>query len=233
TTTLPTLGRIPISKNWRDNPLNGTPFGEAFRALRTQILASNPQGALNTLLITSAEVGEGKSSIAANLAFSLAQSGKSVIVVDADLRRPSLHKIFQLPNDLGLSTILKQYEKLPEGVQNSKAPGLKVLTSGPMLSKSTELLGSPQMSSIIHELGEWFDIVLLDTPSLLAVTDAALLSPLVDGVVLVVGCGQTQERALKTAEKRLNDIHAKLIGVVINRTEQDGSYAYYQDLPDW
>ena len=232
-TTLPALGKIPTSKNWRDNPTNGTPFGESFRALRTQILASNPQRALNSLLITSAEVGEGKSVIAANLAFSLAQSGKKVIIVDADLRRPTLHRIFQLPNDLGLSTILKQYEKLPEGVQNSKAPGLKVLTSGPMLSKSTELLGSPQMSSIIRELGEWFDIILLDTPSLLAVTDAALLSPLVDGVVLVVGCGQTRERALKTAEERLNDIHAKLIGVVINRAEQDGRYAYYQDLPNW
>jgi capsular exopolysaccharide synthesis family protein len=183
------------------------------------------------LLITSAEIGEGKSVIAANLAFSLAQSGKEVILVDCDLRKPSLDKIFSLQNKVGLSSVLKKYAEVEEVVQNSKAPGLKVVTSGPLLTKSTELLGSSQMSSIIQELGEWFDIVLLDTPSFLAVTDAALLSPQVDGVVLVIGRGQTREKALKTAEKQLADVHAKLIGIVINRAEQDGSYPYYHDLP--
>jgi non-specific protein-tyrosine kinase len=99
------------------------------------------------------------------------------------------------------------------------------------MTNSTELLGSHQMSSILKELEEWFDVVILDTPSLLSVTDAALLSPQVDGVLLVIGRGQAREKAVKTAEKQLVDINAKLIGVVINRAEQDGSYAYYQDIP--
>jgi capsular exopolysaccharide synthesis family protein len=230
-TSSPTLGSIPTLNNWLEYPIHGTPFGEAFRRLRTQIFASNPEVPIRTLLITSAEIGEGKSVIAANLAFSLAQSGQKVIIVDCDLRKPSLDKIFNLQNKVGLSGVLKKYAEVEEVVQSSKAPGLKVLTSGPLLSKSTELLGSPQMSSVLQELGEWFDMVLLDTPSFLAVTDAALLSPQVDGVVLVIGRGQTREKALKTAEKQLADIHAKLIGVVINRAEQDGSYAYYQDMP--
>lgn len=230
-TTSPTLGSIPTLNNWLESPIHGTSFGEAFRRLRTQILASNPEVPIRTLLITSAEIGEGKSVIAANLAFSLAQSGKEVILVDCDLRKPSLDKIFSLQNKVGLSSVLKKYAEVEEVVQNSKAPGLKVVTSGPLLTKSTELLGSSQMSSIIQELGEWFDIVLLDTPSFLAVTDAALLSPQVDGVVLVIGRGQTREKTLKTAEKQLADVHAKLIGIVINRAEQDGSYPYYHDMP--
>jgi capsular exopolysaccharide synthesis family protein len=230
-TTLPTLGSIPTLKNWREYPINGTPFGEAFRRLRTQILASNPDKSLHTLLITSAEVGEGKSMIAANLAFSLAKSGQRVILMDCDLRRPSLHKLFKLPNNFGLSNALKRYVKVEEVVQNSKVPELKVLTSGPLMTNSTELLGSSRMSSILKELEEWFDIVILDTPSLLAVTDAALLIPQVDGVLLVISRGQAREKAVKTAEKQLSDIHARLIGVVINRVEQDGYYAYYQDIP--
>ena len=230
-TQLRSLGNIPTLKNWRDYPLNGTPFGEAFRRLRVQLIASNPELPLHTLLITSAEVGEGKSVIAANLALSLAQSGKKVIVVDCDLRRPSIHKIFKLPNDIGLSSVLKKYAKLEDVIQNSRAPRLKILTSGPKLTKSSELLGSDQMGSIIRKLEDWFEIVILDTPPLIAVTDAALLSPQADGVVLVISRGQAHEQAVKSAEKQLADIHARLIGVVINRVELDGSNAYYKYMP--
>jgi capsular exopolysaccharide synthesis family protein len=227
------LGGIPSVKQWKDNALvNGnSQFGEAFRRIRTQIFVSAQNTPPHTILITSAEQGEGKSMVSANLGFAIAQTGKSVIVVDCDLRKPSQHRIFTLTNKSGLSNILIQNRPLEEAVQVSKIPGLQVLTSGPLPVNPAELLGSKQMEALIHLLMQQFDVVLLDTPSLLAVTDAALLVPYVDSVLLVVSRGESRDKAVRDAYKQLSEIHARSIGVVINHTEQDGQYYYYQRKP--
>jgi polysaccharide biosynthesis transport protein len=233
-TELSTLGQIPTT-TWRQRQitfLNGnSPQGEAFRRLSTNIFTLDHEAPLQTLLVTSAEPGEGKSTIVANLAFAIAQSGRKIIVVDSDLRLPTLHQIFGLSNEIGLSNVLKQEVTLDEAEQDSKMPGVRVLTSGPLPANPAELLGSSQMTALIKQLGQQYDLVLLDTPSLLAVTDAAMLAPTVDGVVLVVGRAQVQQGAVRAARQQLADVKARPVGVVVNRAEQDGSYYYYHHTP--
>src|SRR5262249_30351273 len=151
--------------------------------LRTNLLTLDRDTPLRTLMVTSAEPGEGKSTIVANLAFALAQSGRKVIVVDTDLRLPTLHKIFDLPSRIGLSSILQRKITVDEGLRNSDIPGLQVLTSGPFPSDPAEWLGLPRMRTVVERLIQLSDVVLLDTPALLPVTDAAILAPLVDGVI--------------------------------------------------
>jgi succinoglycan biosynthesis transport protein ExoP len=228
-TELSILGKIPTGKRRRQITLfNGhSPQGEAFRRLRTHIFTLDHDAPLQTLLVTSAEPREGKSTIVANLALAIAQSGQKVIVVDADLRLPTLHKIFDLSNEIGLSSILRQEVTLDEAAQDSKIPGVQVLPSGPLPPNPAELLGSPQMTALIEQLAQQFDLVLLDTPSLLAVTDAAVLVPTVDGVVLVVGRAQARGEAVRAARQQLADVRARSVGIVVNRAEQDGDYHYY------
>jgi succinoglycan biosynthesis transport protein ExoP len=232
-TALSTLGKIPIARRQRQVVFNGnSPQAEALRRLRTNIFALDHDAPLRTLLVTSAEPREGKSTIVANLAFAIAQSGRTVIVVDGDLRRPTLHRIFDLSNEMGLSSMLKQDVTLDEAMQDSSIPGVQVLTSGPLPPDPAELLGSPRMTALIEQLAQQFDMVLLDTPSFLAVTDAAVLAPAVDGVVLVVGRTQAREEAVRAACQQLADVKVNSIGVVVNRAEQGGSYLYYNRTPN-
>lgn len=230
---LSALGKIPtVRRQMQITFFNGnSPQGEAFRRLRTNLFTLDHDAPLQTLLVTSAEPREGKSTIVANLAFAIAQSGRKVIVVDGDLRRPTLHKIFDLSNEIGLSSILNQELTLDEAMQDSKIPGVQVLTGGPLPPHPAELLGSPQMTALLEQLVQQFDMVVLDTPSLLAVTDAAVLAPIVDAVVLVVGRAQARRESVRVARQQLADVKARSIGVVVNRAEQDGSYYYYHRTP--
>jgi capsular exopolysaccharide synthesis family protein len=231
---LSSVGRIPTARRQgRVFFFNGSsPQGEAFRRLRINVFALDHDAAPQTLLVTSASPREGKSTIAANLALAVAQSGHRVVTVDGDLRRPTLHRIFDLPNDVGLSSVLKQETTLDEGLEDSGMPGVWVLTSGPLPLNPVELLGSPQMITLIEQLAQQFDMVLLDTPALLAVTDAAVLAPIVDGVILVVGRTQARREAVRAACQQLADVKARLVGVVVNRAEQDGTYEYYLHTPN-
>jgi capsular exopolysaccharide synthesis family protein len=171
------------------------------------------------------------SNSSANLALAVAQSGRNVIAVDGDLRLPALHRIFDLSNEVGLSSVLKQEATLDEAVQESKTPGVQVLTSGPLPPNPAELIDSPRMAALIEQLAQQFDMVLLDTPSLLAVTDAVVLAEAVDGVVLVVGRAQARREAVRAARQRLADVKARSIGVVVNRAEKNGSSHYYHRTP--
>jgi succinoglycan biosynthesis transport protein ExoP len=236
-TELPLLEKIPtVAKRQQTTLFSGnSPQGEAFRRLRTNTLALNHDVPLQTLLITSAEPREGKSTIVANLACAMARSGRRVIAVDGDLRRATLHEIFDLPNQIGLSSLLNQEATLDEAIQDGDVPGVRVLTSGPLPPDPAELLGSPHMADLIEQLVQQFDVVLLDTPSLLAVTDAAVLAPVVDGVILVVGRAQTQREAVRAARQQLAGVKARLVGVVVNRANQRSSdryYRYYQQTND-
>lgn len=231
-TELPTLAQIPLAKKNRTTFQNGQSFqGEVYRQLRTRIFALELDPPLKTLMITSAEPNEGKSTVAANLAFAMAQSGQRVVVVDGDLRRPTLHKLFGLPNEAGLSTILTSQTTLDEALQVAQVgiPGEKVsvLTSGPVPPHPAELLGSSQTTSLIAQLTERFDMVLLDTPCFIAVTDAAVLARVVDGVMLVVGYAQARHEHVQTVRRHLAEMKAHIIGVVVNRVDQSNSPFYY------
>jgi capsular exopolysaccharide synthesis family protein len=228
----PILGQIPLARKQQQITCfnSNSPQEEAFRRLRTNLSMLNHATPLRTLLVTSAEPGEGKSTIVVNLAAALAKAGRRIIVVDGDMRLPTFHTIFDLPNQIGLSSVLKQRVALDTAVQASNIPGLHVLTSGPLPSNPAELLGSPHMIALIEQLTHWFDMVLLDTPSLLAVTDAAVLAPIVDSVVLVVGRDQARQEAVQAVYQQLLNVKAKSIGVVINRAEQNANYHYYQHI---
>jgi len=228
-THLPILGRIPASKGreivtfFKTNSLQE----EALRRLRTNLITLDHISPLKTLLVTSAEPNEGKSTIIANLARIMAQSGRNVLVVDADLRLPTIHKLFNMPNDAGLSNVLKHEARINEVVKHSPVPGVFVLTSGPTPPNPSELLGSSLMANLIKQMAQSFDIVLLDAPALLAVTDAGVLAQAVDGVVLVVSRAQAAQEAVRAARQQLDDVKAPTVGVVVNRAEQDSAHRYY------
>lgn len=226
-----TLGQIPTVR--RQRPMvftNGlSPEVETYRRLRTNLLALDTSTPLQTMLVASAEPEEGKTTIVANLACAIAESGRQVVAVDCDLRRPSLHAIFGLTNKIGLSTVLQQETTLDEALQATEFHGLQVLCAGPVTPKPTALLDSRAMSALIATLRQHFDIVLFDTPAIGAVVDAAILAPSADGVLLVVERAKTQEKAVRAAYRQLADVGAKPIGVVMNRARQDGSYSYYTE----
>jgi non-specific protein-tyrosine kinase len=224
---LSVLGKVPDVRRQRRIALfdGNSPQLEALRRLRTKIFSIDHDASLRTLLVTSAGSGEGKSTIVANLAFAIAQSGRRVVVVDGDLRRPALHEMFGLSNELGLSNVLKQEVSLEEAVQSSRMPGVQVLTSGPLPHNPAEWLNSPQMAALIKRLGHQCDMVLVDAPALLAVTDAAVLAPTVDGVLLVVERAQTRREAVRAARQQLVDVKARWVGLVVNRAEH-GRSAY-------
>ncbi len=225
----PILGQMPTVRKRRQlTTFDGRlPYREAIRYLRTNILALDDGKSLQTLVVTSAELGEGKSTMVANLAVIFGQLERSVIAVDSDLRRPTLHQMFDLSSETGLSNVLRQEATLEKAVQNSSLPGVHVLASGPLPPNPAELLGSSEMVALIEQLTRRFDIVLLDTPALLAVTDATILAQLVDGVILVVGRAQTRREAVGAACRRLANVKARLIGVAVNRAEPETSYYYY------
>ncbi len=230
TTRLSTLGKIPDAENGKLQIVhlgNGfQPHLEAFRRLRTNILSPEQQQSPYTLLVTSAERGEGKSTIVANLAVIIAQSGRRVAVVDCDMRLPTMHKIFDLPNDLGLTSALAEGVSLVDVIQETAFPRVAVIPSGPLPPNPTELLGSARMWELLAELKESYDVVLLDTPALLSVTDAAVLAPQVDHVILVVARTRSRREAVVAVRDQLLNVNVRSIGVVVNRAEQNGVRAY-------
>jgi non-specific protein-tyrosine kinase len=204
----------------------GSAAAEAYRTLRTNLLFSSLDKPLHTLLITSSAPGEGKSTSLANLAVTMAEAEQSVLAVDCDLRRPSLHTLFGLPNEQGLtSAILTQGEGgLP--IQETSVPGLRLLTSGPLPPRPADLLGSKRMGALIERLRGEADIVLFDTPPVVAVTDAAVLAPRVDGVLLVLHAGHTRRDRAREARHILEKVKANIVGVVLNGAKQERGYAY-------
>lgn len=230
---LPILGRVPSAGRQEQVALfNGnSPQGEAFRRLRTNIFTLDHDQPLHTLLFTSAEPREGKSTVSANLAFAVAQSGRRVVVVDAHLRLPTVHKIFDVSNRVGLSSVLEGKATLDEAMQKTKSEGVFVLSSGPLPPNPAELISSPQMAELLEQLAQQYDMVLLDTPSILAVTDAAALAQSADGVLLIVERSHAKQESVRAASQQLADVKASALGVIINRAEEDGSYDYYQRMP--
>ncbi len=204
----------------------GSAAAEAYRTLRTNLLFSSLDRPLHTILITSSAPNEGKSTTLANLAVTMAEAEQRVLMVDCDLRRPSLHTLFGLPNEHGLtSSMLEQAESaLP--IQATSVPGLRLLPSGPLPPRPADLLGSRRMGAMLERLRREADIVLFDTPPVGAVTDAAVLAPQMDGVLLVLHAGQTRRDRAREARQILDKVKANIVGVVLNGAKLERGYTY-------
>jgi non-specific protein-tyrosine kinase len=206
-----------------------SPISEAYRALRTNLDFASLDQALKSLVVTSAGVGEGKSTTLANLAVVSAQAGRNVLLVDADLRRPTLHQLFDLGNEAGLTTVMMDDAALASPpFQATQIEGLTVLTSGPLPPNPADLMGSQRMEEVIAALSARADQVFFDTPPIVAVTDAAVLATKADGVLLVVSAGKTRRDRARAAVQRLEQVNARLVGTVLTNVEMgDGFQGYY------
>jgi capsular exopolysaccharide synthesis family protein len=178
-------------------------------------------------MVTSAEPGEGKSMVIVNLALSLAQSGKRVILIDCDLRRPTIHRYFNLPNINGLSSWLEKKLSLVDVIQPATKYSFRVITSGQLPSDPTQILGKLDIKSLIDGLSSEFDYVLLDTPALLGVTDAVILAQSVDAILLIVSRTKSHRDSVQKTCNQLVEVNES-IAVVVNRAEQNKKYSYYE-----
>jgi non-specific protein-tyrosine kinase len=205
-----------------------SPISEAYRTLRTNLDFASLDQALKTLVVTSAGVSEGKSTMLANLAVVSAQAGRRVVLVDADLRRPTLHEVFGLDNEVGLTTLMMDEAALASPpLQDTGIEGLSVLTSGPLPPNPAELMGSRRMEEVVAVLADQADQVFFDTPPVVAVTDAAVLATKVDGVLLVIRAGKTRREYARTAVQRLEQINARLIGTVLTDVQLGAGFEGY------
>lgn len=208
------------------NPKSVT--SEAYRTLRTNLQFSSIDKEIKTIIVTSANPNEGKTTVISNLAISLAQTNLSVLLVDCDLRNPSIHKEFSIPSKQGLTNILmgNQGQNEVKFYRFSNDEHLTILPSGPIPPNPSELLGSERMKQFVIDMREQFDIVLFDTPPINAVTDSAVLSSYVDGVILVTLSEETEINSAVAAKTSLDKVDANILGVVLNKVKV-GNKGYY------
>lgn len=202
---------------------------EQFRTIRTNIKFSMPDKPLKTILITSSTPGEGKSTNAANLGVVFAQEDKRVLIIDADMRKPTLHHTFKTFNKVGLSNILARKSELHDAVQETFIVGLDVITSGPIPPNPAELLSSQGLDALLQHVKNDYDIIIIDSPPLLSVTDAQILANKCDGTILILSTGIVDKRAVKKAKTLLDASHTKILGVVLNNYKTPSHYNYYED----
>lgn len=234
-TDLTTLGAIAIIK--QDDNDQGLitqasprdPISEAYRVIRTNLDFSSVDEELKSFLVSSASPSEGKSTTAANLAIVIAQTGKKVVLIDADLRRPIQHKIFNLSNNMGLTTsILDSQTPVSSHLQETNVNNLRLLTSGPIPPNPAELLNSHRMKEVIKEFESLVDVLVFDTPPVLTVADASIIGPQVTGALLVVHTGKTRRDTFVNAVERLSRTGVHIFGAVLNKVKLDRSgYGYY------
>lgn len=231
---LTTLGIIPWMRDAHAAKLIAltdprSPAAESYRTLRTNIKFLSADNPLRTLAVTSAGPEEGKSTTVANMGVCFAQAGKRVLIVDTDMRKPTIHTIFNLPNQDGVSTILAGERSLEECLKPTAQPGLWVLTCGPTPPNPAELLESQRMSQLIETLREHFDLVLFDAPPIIAVTDASVLAARLDGMLLLLGINKVTRKASRHALQLLDRAKVKVWGMVVRgvRPDNDGYYYSY------
>lgn len=225
-------------KNRKENKTNpvslitlvdpSSPVAEQYRTIRTNIqFASSVDRKLRTLVVTSSGPSEGKSTTSANLAVVFAKSGQKVLLIDADMRKPTVFKTFELTNEIGLSTVLSTGSSIGEAAQPTTIENLSVLTSGPKPPNPSELLGSMRMDQVIQEARNLYDIVIFDMPPVVAVTDAQIMASKVDGTLLVIRENVTKKEAVTKAKELLQLVNARVLGVVYNGAEQSKDQGYY------
>lgn len=206
-----------------------SPISEQYRTIRTNIQFSTIDEEVRTLLVTSSGPGEGKSTTAANLAVVFAQQGKKVLLVDTDMRKPTVHYTFNMTNTYGLTSVLTKKVELNEAVQEGDSTAPSVLSSGPIPPNPAELLSSKAMSEFLATALDEYDLVIFDTPPVLVVTDAQILANKCDGTILVVSSETTEKEAAVKAKELLVSAQAKILGVVLNnkKVEKTKNYYYY------
>lgn len=195
------------------------PVSEAYRTLRTNIIYATLQDSANVIAVTSADTGEGKTTVSCNLAAVLAQSGKRVLIIDSDMRKPAIQNVLNISNERGLSNILKENTVLEE-VAHPLLPNLDVLTAGTIPQDPSEILSSTKMRQFIKDIAFKYDKVIIDTPPVNLVTDAQLLAAMAEGVILVVGQNEAKINDIKKAKELLNAVNAKILGVVFNKVDR-------------
>jgi len=209
-----------------------TPAAEAFRTLRTNIQFASYGEFQKSLMITSAEPGEGKTTTITNLAIVLAQSGLNLLLLDGDMRKPALHRVFRLNNEQGLSDLLCHRAGIEEVTQRISDIGIDVITAGPIPPSPAELISTPRMRVILEQLKERYDMVLIDTPPILPVTDSQLFATFVHGVLLVVRSGKVKLAHVKKAKSLLEHVGANLIGAVLNDKKVSKNSSYYYEYAE-
>lgn len=206
------------------------PATEAYRVIRTSIQFAQAGKELKTLAVTSCMPNEGKSITVANLAVVLTQAGKSVLLIDCDMRNPTVHKNFNLSNKVGLSSCISMGTALSDAVQKTSIEGLYALTGGVIPPNPSELLGSEQMKNVLQRAKEQYDCVLIDTPPVMPVTDALIVGRFVDGMILVIASAEVKVEMARDVKNQLVNAGANILGVVLNkvRSEHHGyGYGYY------
>ncbi|MGL4772667.1 MAG: CpsD/CapB family tyrosine-protein kinase [Clostridium sp.] len=203
-------------------------IAEAYRTLRTNIQYSSFDNEIKTIAVTSTDPGEGKSTVVGNLAFAISQGEKRVLIIDCDLRKPSLHKRFRISNLIGLSDILIGSEELDNGIYKH-SEHLHIITSGKVPPNPSEMLGSKSMTNLLEELKNIYDYIILDTAPVRLVADAQILSTKVDGTILVVKAGASKKDEVMESKKLLEKVNSRILGTVLNGVENSKNkyYNYY------
>lgn len=206
-----------------------SPISEGYRMLRTNIEFSTINYKLQIIMVTSSKPSEGKSTTCANMAVAFAQANKKVLLIDADLRKPSQHYIFGKTNRNGLTTALFNQKVLADVIQQTDMENLSLINAGPTPPNPSELLSSDQMAVMLSRAREIYDVIIIDTPPIMSVTDAQIVATQSDGVVLVVDSGKVKKDVVLKAKASIEHVKAKLIGVVLNKINQKDSdiYSYY------
>lgn len=225
-------GKRPAPNPERDLIVHRDPksaLAESCRSIRTNLLFASPDSKIKKILVTSPAPREGKTLTVVSMAVAMAQSGSRVLLVDTDMRRPRLHKVFGVPGQEGLSTILVGDGEIDKLVKTTEAPGLFILPCGPTPLNPAELCQSKRFREVLDDLASRYDYVFLDTPPVMPVTDAVILSTLVDGCLVVARTGQTSRAAYRQTTKQLTDVGAKVLGCVLNDIDLDRKgYGYYR-----
>lgn len=208
-----------------DYPTSAT--AEQFRTVMTNISYANINHDIHSIMISSGGPSEGKSTISANLAITYAKQGKNVILVDADMRRPSLHKSFGLSNRVGLSSVLSKNAFLEEAVQYTTIPGLSVITSGPIPPNPSVLLGNGIVKQILNKYSQPNDLVILDVPPVNSMTDASIVAANSDATIMVLPQGVAEKKEAKAAINQLHKVDANILGAIMNMAKSDVTNDYY------
>lgn len=204
-----------------------SPISEAYRTLRTNIDFSSIDEELKVIMLTSAGPGEGKSTTATNLAVVFAQNERKVLIIDADLRKPTMHHTFNKSNRFGLTNLLTGKSHYNEVVTETHIPNLDLLPSGPIPPNPSEILSSKRMTALLEELKGQYDLVVVDTPPALAVADAQIMATKCDGVILVISAGTTKRDAASKMRANMDHVKARVIGAVLNNVDRKSGEGYY------
>jgi protein-tyrosine kinase len=207
------------------NPFS--PISETYRMLRTNLQFRIDEQSLKILSVCSAHAGEGKTTTLVNLAVTFAEEGKRVLLIDADLRRSTLHQIFHMSNEVGLSTLLRNKCELKLAIRNTHITNLDLIHSGPSYSNPSKLLGSTDMVLLLEQLKQQYDLILIDSPPLLDVAESKILASKSDGVVIIVKSGKTKRDAVLKVKAHLESVNVNILGVVLNNHKQKLHNDYY------